>query len=344
MTTTNVTALPDRPAPAPVFGPHYSEADQASVDRILAWMGAEPKRRTRAWLARASGDAPGTVTGILSGKYPSPPAAKLARYLDVIARADERHALALDDAVFVPTSVYQLAVAVCGRARLYRNFGVLSAWVGTGKTTALRRYASETPGTLFLAGDPDMSPRTMLEDLVQLLGIVVPSRGRGGASKSDLFRAVVRGVRGQDVLIILDEAEKCQPSTLEHLRRIRDQGEVGVVLAGTERLAATLRREHGQFDQIRSRVGFWPPVVRQITREDSDALVAATYGGDDGAVDGGVLDACWDLTQGSMRLLAEGLLPAIRDYGTQKGYPLDDRLVLSVGKQALGLTRRGGGQ
>ncbi len=337
MTTSSVTQLPERAPAAPAYPDHYTADDRAAVERILAWMQQEPKRRTRAWLARASGDAPGTVTGILSGKYPSPPAGKLTRYLDVITRADERAALSLDEVAFVPTSVYQLAVAVCARARLYRNFGVLSAWVGTGKTTALRRYATDTPGTIYIPGDPDMQPRTLLEDIVDALGVVVPSRGRGGASRSDLFRAVVRSVRGQDCLVILDEAEKCQPGTLEHLRRVRDQGEVGVVLAGTERLVGVLKRAHGQFDQIRSRVGFWPPVIRALTRDDSDAIVTAALGGEDGAMDPAVLETCWALTQGSCRLLAEGLLPAVRDYGLSKGHELSDALIRQVAKKALGL-------
>ena len=315
---------------------HYSEQDRADVQRILDWMAQDPETRRKSWLARASGDSPGTVTSILGGKYPSPPSGKLRLYLDVIERHEERRTQSVGEVPFTSTSVYQLVHAVCHRARLYRNFGVVSGYVGTGKTTALRHYAEETPGAVYLDGDPDMMPRTLLEDLAEAIGAVVPARGRRvQPTKADLFRACIKALSGTDKVIILDEAEKCSGSVLEHLRRIRDKAGVGIVLAGTERLQALLKREHGQFDQIRSRVGFWPPVIRGITKGDCQSLVGAACG----EVNRDVIDACWALTGGSMRLLAEGLIPAIRDYGTSKGHPLDDRLVYSVGKQALGLTK-----
>jgi DNA transposition AAA+ family ATPase len=344
MTTSNVSPIADR-ASAPAFGDHYTEQDRADVARVLDWLDGDPKR-TRSWIARAAGDSPSAVTSVLNGKYPSPPAQKLARYLDVIARADERSEQGVDGLPVVPTSVYQIVSAICARARLYRSIGIVSGYVGTGKTTALERYADDVPAAVYLDGDPDMTPRGLLEDLAEALGVEVTGRGRRSAqpTQRDLFRAVVRHLKGSDRLVILDEADKVSASTLEHVRRLRDKARIGVVLAGTERLQALLRREHGQFDQVGSRVVFWPPVIRGITRDDCAALVQAAFApeDDEGAepVADEVVDACWALTQGSMRLLAEGLIPAVRDYGTAKGYPLDGRLVYSVGKQALNLRRK----
>ena len=124
------------------------------------------------------------------------------------------------------------------------------------------------------------------------------------------------------------------------LRRIRDKAGVGIVLAGTEKLHALIAPEHGEFDQIRSRVVFWLPVIKSIKREDADALAQAAFDMDGIAdVPDDVLDALWSYSKGSARMLVENLIPAVRDYGLKQGHALEAALVHDIAQQVLNLQR-----
>ncbi|AXF86417.1 hypothetical protein DTO96_102171 [Ephemeroptericola cinctiostellae] len=123
---------------------------------------------------------------------------------------------------------------------------------------------------------------------------------------------------------------------LHELRRIRDMAGVGIVLAGTEKLSALIMPEHGEFDQIRSRVCLWPKTITAISREDADALAQSSLD-EQGELDKPVLDALWSYSKGSARMLMENLIPAIKDYGINKGEALDESLVHDIAKQVLNL-------
>ena len=317
------------------FSDGYTAQDIEKLEKIYVWLNADAKR-SKSWLARAAGLKDGTNSSILSGKYNASPSEQLDRMLDATTRSDERTLKGLDEVIFIETSVWALTQAVCERARTYRNFGILAGYVGTGKTTALKRYADLKKNVLLVEADPDMNAGVLLDDLIEAAGAV--STGR---SLSDKFRSLVKALKGSDRLIIIDEAEKMLPRTLEYLRRIRDKAGVGVVLAGTERLSSLINREHGQFDQIRSRVGFWPALIKSISKEDAYLIIDANWEhiwGDDTQLGESVKSMCWRLCRGSCRLLAEDLIPAVRDYGLNRGNPLNDNLVKEVGKMVLGLT------
>lgn len=313
----------------------YSEQDKKSLEQIYHWLNSDAKR-SKSWLARAAGLKDGTNSSILSGKYNASPSEQLKAMLDATSRRDERTLKGLDESIFIETSVWMLTLAVCERARTYQNFGILAGYVGTGKTTALKRYADLKSNVLLIEADPDMNPGVLLDDLIEAAGAVA-----SGRSLSEKFRSLVKALKGSDRLIIIDEAEKMLPRTLEYLRRIRDKAGVGIVLAGTERLSSLINRDHGQFDQIRSRVGFWPALIKSISQDDAYRIIDANWEhiwGDDVAVGESIKSMCWRLCRGSCRLLAEDLIPAVRDYGLNQGKPLSAELVRGVGKAALGLT------
>jgi DNA transposition AAA+ family ATPase len=115
------------------------------------------------------------------------------------------------------------------------------------------------------------------------------------------------------------------------IRRIRDTANVGVVLAGTEHLSGLIRPEHGQFDQIRSRAGFWPETIKAITEADAAALTQSAFGAEEVPED--VIARLYAYCKGSARMLVEGLIAALKEF--RKGNALDVKLVDRVAKQAL---------
>jgi DNA transposition AAA+ family ATPase len=300
---------------------HYTAADAALIERIRGWM--TEHNYNQASLARLSRISASSINQILKGSYATSPAKLLANIDSAMRNFDDG---GTDAVAAVETSVYKLAFSACGMARRYRNFAVLSAFVGTGKTFALKRYTRLNPNTHMIEATPTMTPQS----LVRLLARIVLGADPKG-SMDDKFRAVVDALKGTDSLLIVDEAETLTPHQLHTLRRLRDLSNIGIVLAGTEYLTGLIKPERGQFDQIRSRCGFWPETVKCISAEDAAALVQSALGTEDVADE--VVARLYAYSRGSARMLVEGLLAAVKEF--RKGRQLDIKLVDAVAKQAL---------
>lgn len=313
-----------------VWNAAYSDTDRSSVEMIIAWL--NQNQRSLTWVSAASHVNRSTLSTVLKGTYPSPPEKILRKVAATIHNIEERDQLT--DIPFIESSVTTMVWMACKRARQQKSFSVISAEVGTGKTRSLKEYAREHPNTYLIESDPLMSPTILMDELVEKLGI---PQGRGYRSKEKKFRLVVEELRGTDVLLILDEAETVSDPTLHYIRRIRDKAEIGIVLAGTPKLDRKIAPIGGQFDQIRSRVMFWPKAIRSATREDIAAVASAAFA-DVCELDDATLKALWHHSQGSMRMLTEGLIPAVRDYGLKK-HSMSADLVHAVARDVLSLAR-----
>lgn len=314
MSTSQATA-------APSWAAHYTAADIALIERVKAW--SRERKYTQAALARLARISASTLNQILKGVYATAPGKMLASVESAMRHADEASA---DAVAAVDTSVFKLAYAACGMARRYRNFAVFTGFVGTGKTFAIKHYAATHPNTHLIEATPTMTPQS----LVKLLARVVAGYD-GKGSIDDKFGAVVEALKNTDSLLIVDEAETLTPHQLHTLRRLRDLANVGIVLCGTEHLSGLIKPEHGQFDQIRSRTGFWPETVRAINEADAAALVQAGFGTED--VPDAVVARLYQYCKGSARMLVEGLIAGVKEF--RRGRVLDVKLVDAVAKQAL---------
>lgn len=299
---------------------HYTQADITLIGTALAWIA--DRKYTQAALARLARISASSLNQILKGAYATSPAKLLASVESAMRHADEAsgHAVAP-----VETSVFRLTNIACDMARRYRNFAVMTAYVGTGKTFALKEYRAKHPNTYLVEASPTMTQASLTKQLYRL--VVGPGKG----SIADKFDELVENLRGTDTLLIIDEAETITPNQLHTIRRLRDLAGIGVVLAGTEHLSGLIKPQHGQFDQIRSRAGFWPETVRGITAEDAAALVQSAFGAEEVAED--VIARLFAYCKGSARMLVEGLIAGIKEF--RRGRPLDTKLVDAVAKQAL---------
>lgn len=315
-------------APPDQWTDAYTDEHKKQCISIINWMNKHEKPLT--WMGKAAHVNRSTLSTILQGGYPSTPARQLKKVCDSIKTMESRGSLR--DTPFMPSSVTRLVWTACNRARKYKSFSVVTAEVGTGKTRALVEYKAEHSNTVLVESDPLMSPTVFIDDVAT--GLMI-NPNKGYQSKEKKFRLILDAIKERDVLIIIDEAETVNPNTLHYVRRMRDKGDVGIVLAGTPKLDLLISPRGGQFDQIRSRVQFWPNPVRGITREDADAVITSTFE-DLGEIDPKVYAALWHHCQGSMRVLVESLVPAIRDYGLKK-HVLSAELVHAVAKDVLSL-------
>lgn len=305
------------------FPPHYSAEDIQAIFEINAWI--EENKFSQSALGRLARISAAGISQVLRGNYATSPSALLARMQSAISNQDKaRHA----QSVAVETSVFKLVTAACQTARTYRNFAVISAYVGTGKTFALKHYKKHNPSTYLVEATPMMTPASLIKQLtIEVCGV------SGKGSRADMFGLLVETIRDTDTLLLIDEAETLTPSVLEAIRRIRDLARVGVVLSGTEHLSGKIRPHQGQFDQIRSRTGFWPETVKQITDTDAAALIQATFGAED--VPDDVVERLYQYSQGSARMLMEGLVAGLKKYRNE--HDLSVKLVDAVAVQMLSL-------
>lgn len=318
------TATATKPEVKP--GAQYTPADHDTVGVIKKWL--EEAEQSRAWLGKRSGVPSGTLSQILSGKYVSSPTKQLAAMLAAVQVEDER----MRDGTpgYVKGSVHRLLEVVCDRTRKHQNFGVVTGYVGVGKTRFLKEYRTSHPQTLMVEASPNMTSGVMLCELLEQLNTAAP------AGLDRKFREVVRVLRNTNSLLMVDEAENLNADALNYLRRIRDMAGVGVILAGTEKLNERIKPQHGQFDQIRSRVGMWPKTIDRISHDDADEMARAALadtGADAGELRDDVLDALWAYGAGSARMLNENLIPAIKDYA--QGRMLTAALVEQIAKTVL---------
>ncbi|MGV3581893.1 MAG: AAA family ATPase [Methylophilus sp.] len=313
----------------PKIDTEYTAADDESVERIKSWLEErkltteKTQRVSQAALARMARIGVSTFSQVLSGTYVTSPTKMLEQVLSAIKHVDQQ-----DEDILPPveTSVFKLVQTACTMARRNRNFSVFSAYVGTGKTFALKYYAKHNPNTFLIEADPTMTPQTIVKELAK--AVIGPDVS---GTNYVIFQAIVNELSNTDSLLIIDEAETLTPKQLEIIRRLRDKSNVGVVLSGTEYLNGLIKPEHGQFDQIRSRSGFWPETIRKITRDDSAALIQAGFPGED--VTDEVIDRLVQYSAGSARMLVEGLIANLHQF--RKGLELNTKLVDAVASQAL---------
>jgi len=301
----------------------YTDDDRKLVEAVKKWLSEH--EMTRAWLSRKTRIPSGTVSAILSCKYPSSPTRQLQDMLGTLRVEEEREAEGSSG--YLQGSVHKLMQVVCDRTRLHQNFGVITGFVGVGKTRFCKEYRTTHPQTIVIESSPAMTSSVMLTELLNYLNTPVPQ------VLDQKFRAVVNVLRGTNYVLLIDEAENCSASALHYLRRIRDMAQIGIVLIGTEKLSPLIKPQHGQFDQIRSRVGMWPKTIERITRDDADDMAREALP-EAGTLSDEVLDTLWAYCGGSARVLNENLVPAVRDYGLDK-LPLTAKLIEQIASKVL---------
>lgn len=306
---------------------HYTQADIALIEKAQTWM--TERSYTQAALGRLARVAASTLNQILNGGYITSPSKQLARVSSAMQHSD----YATEDAIApVETSVFKLAQTSCETARRGRNFSLLSAFVGTGKTYAIKHYVATHPNSYLIEATPIMTPQSLIKDLsVRVAGF------GGKGCIADRFDAVVAALRDTDSLLIVDEAETLTANQLHVLRRLRDLANVGIVLVGTEHLHGIIKHPHGQFDQIRSRIGFWPGTVPCINREDAAALIQSGFGKED--VPDEVVERLYQYSSGSARMLVEGLIAGMQQI--RKGKALTREMVDFAAVSGLCLKKLG---
>lgn len=304
--------------------PAYSADDWAKVARIQTWLAAG---KTPGELSKLTGIKDGTRSQVLSGSYLSSPSKFLDRMIDAIDRHSERANTGPADIPFVSTSIAKSVEAVCKRAHADKDFGLYAGRVGIGKTTACRQYVKQTPSAVLIEAFEGIDHSTFMTELLNATHTAI-TKGTVAAQMAQLIRALM----GSDRLIIVDEANWLPKRSFGALRRLSDMAGIGVVLVGTAELLPMVQDPDGRFGQISSRIGYWPQVARQITKDDAQLMTSQYFSGQVVADD--AILAFWACCEGSARTLRNLLRNTYRA-SAKSGVDITKDLVERINTQTM---------
>lgn len=136
---------------------------------------------------------------------------------------------------------------------------------GAGKTTALRYYAENNAGVVFVTAN------STVKSAVPILNKIALALGRQtNTNKQQLMENLVGFLSNTKRLIIIDEADHLTLSALQAVRNLNDEAHVGIILSGNNKLYMQMvaGARGYEFDQIRTRIFLKPQVINNYTTEE----------------------------------------------------------------------------
>lgn len=286
------------------------------IARVKALL--EQSTVTQAQIAKEIGVSGSTVNQLLNGNYKADPTAMLQKLANWLTARDQR-ADAPRDPGFVMTETAKQIMADMGYALTTQSIVIIHGISGVGKTTALREFQRNNNNVWVITTSPSRATMTeCLYELAMELGMENAPRLRG-----PLARALRRRLRNTKGLIVVDEADHVDRPTLEELRILAEEVEVGLVLVGNSRVYTQLtggpRSE--DFARLFSRIA----MKRALTKaKKADVLAFASAWNITGAAE---LDLLLRISErpGALRLVSKNLKLAVMYSG---GEPLTEQILL----------------
>lgn len=240
---------------------------------------------TQVEMARRLGYSGATVSQYLGRIYSGNVAEVDARVEDLLKREEERSASSTPTPMlpqcWLETSAARRIMTLVRRTHLKRQLGLVTGDAGVGKTATLEHYARQHRSAIYVrAGMTADRPAYFLRAVGDSLGMKLPS---------DIYestRRVVDTLRDSDRLLIVDEAQRLSARSLETVRDIWDQCQIGVVLSGNHAVQAQVYGQgNAAFAQHFSRLGGHVHVAAEaISADDIQTLTGGGLSGETAAV------------------------------------------------------------
>lgn len=141
---------------------------------------------------------------------------------------------------------------------------------GAGKTTALKYYADNNAGVVFVTANSTVrTGRLILQEIASAMG-----KSCIGCNIKQTMDKLLKMLSGTKRLIIIDEADRLSLNALQAVRDLNDIAKVDIVLAGNNKLYTQMftGSKGGEFDQIRTRILFKPAVINSYTFEEISGI------------------------------------------------------------------------
>ena len=192
----------------------------------------------------------------------------MERWLAHQAELAQRAAALVPVPAWVATPTAEIIMDVLGYTHSASTICTITGGAGVGKTMTIAHYAATHPNVWILEATPATATTGgCLRALANRLK--VPASGL-----TDGIEAAIRErLTGSGGLLIVDEAQYLHAGALESLRRLVDLTDVGLALAGNERIYTDLikRTRAAYFAQLTSRISKRLHLTRS-TAADADIL------------------------------------------------------------------------
>lgn len=245
-------------------------ARQATIDRLTEYLAEHALSQTRA--ATLIGVSASTLSEVIKGTYKGSGTSVfklIRRWLDF----EERRRWEPLEVEPVATSAYRMIEAACRYAHEKGVGALVLADAGAGKTTALKKYALDSPQAHYIECDQTMRGRGRL---VRAIGQAVYTRRK--TRTVHIWDDIIDTLHGTRGCLLLDDAQYLGTLSLNAVQKLHDKTGVGFVLAGVDLLHSEMARGRDAewFAQLRSRCALMRSFdVRKMSRKDALAVATA---------------------------------------------------------------------
>lgn len=237
------------------------EKTRAELLRFIEETGTKQKQ-----IADESGLSTAVVSQFISNTYTgdnAKAADTLNKYLRV---AKERLNVISIQRFYEELDNTQTVIGAAAYAHKYCEMVLIRGDSGAGKTTALRYYAENNAGVVFVTANSTVKTgKLILQEIAAAMG-----KSCIGCNIKQTMDKLLKMLSGTKRLIIIDEADRLSLNSLQAVRDLNDIANVGIVLAGNNKLYTQMLIgvKGGEFDQIRTRILFKPIVRNEYTFEE----------------------------------------------------------------------------
>lgn len=158
-------------------------------------------------------------------------------------------------------------------------FAVVTADAGCGKSTLIRKFAASLPKEeyiLLYLSDSKLTPRCFYKELLDQLGVEAKFYRNEAKRQLQKEIEIIRGVHGQHVVCVLDEAHLLDKETIEEFRfllnyRFDSMSPMALILAGqTELWEEKLRLK--RYAAVRQRIDIHC-ILPHLSRAETESYI-----------------------------------------------------------------------
>lgn len=198
--------------------------EQQAIEAIIAYRNTTGKKQAE--IAKELDISESKLSQFLAGNYKAPHTVIPA--VEALMKQQESKALAPKAPGYAETSVSKRVMDAIEYCHLMGKPGVIFGDAGIGKTMAIEKYCQENPMAISITISPVFATISGVNDLLaDKMGIQEKNSRR-------FFMEAVRRLKGSGRVIIIDEAQHLTKKTIEHIRSLSDQAEIGVCYVGNE--------------------------------------------------------------------------------------------------------------
>lgn len=167
---------------------------------------------------------------------------------DYLVRENEKTQFRSLEIPFVMTNNAKIIFKVARTCHLYKKMGMIYGASGLGKTVAGREYALKHPDTIYIHANRSFTPKVLFRKLSKELGYA----GKGYVA--ELLDEIIDKIKDSGRLIIVDQANFLNVTSLHLLRTLYDEASIGIILLGTEELYWNIKGQKEEYAQVYTRI------------------------------------------------------------------------------------------